>query len=182
MAPADERSLALERLIARCAQRVRQVAGRHQLDAAAIDEVFQDVRIRIWKAFPDDPGEIDRLPASYVYRAASAAAVDFIRRARARRAHVSTNLDVVAATASADVDPPIAIGIKSDLSAALDELAPSRRPVVRMYLEGYDRTEIATMLGWTEAKVRNLLYRGLADLRAGLERRGIRPGETHGPG
>jgi hypothetical protein len=34
-----------------------------------------------------------------------------------------------------------------------------------MYLSGYDREEIADLLGWPEAKTSNLLYRGLADLR-----------------
>jgi len=30
-------------------------------------------------------------------------------------------------------------------------------------------------MGWSEAKVRNLLYRGLADVRAALVQRGIGP-------
>ncbi len=44
-----------------------------------------------------------------------------------------------------------------------------------MYLAGYERREIADLLGWTEAKTRNLLYRGLADLRETLTTRGVRP-------
>ena len=47
--------------------------------------------------------------------------------------------------------------------------------VVRMHLAGYPREEIATSLGWTEAKTRNLLYRGLDDLREALRARGIGP-------
>jgi RNA polymerase sigma-70 factor (ECF subfamily) len=31
---------------------------------------------------------------------------------------------------------------------------------------GYERDEIAKLLGWTDGRIRNLLYRGLADLRA----------------
>ncbi len=50
-----------------------------------------------------------------------------------------------------------------------------RRSVVRMYLTGYDREEIADLLGWTEPKTRNLLYRGLADLREILTEMGIGP-------
>ena len=33
--------------------------------------------------------------------------------------------------------------------------------------------EIADLLGWSEAKTRNLLYRGLGDLRARLTEQGI---------
>jgi RNA polymerase sigma-70 factor (ECF subfamily) len=37
-----------------------------------------------------------------------------------------------------------------------------------MHMAGYHRNEIAELLGWTEAKTRNLLYRGLSDLKAKL--------------
>ena len=57
-------------------------------------------------------------------------------------------------------------------------LAESRRAVVRMHLAGYERAEIGDLLGWSEAKTRNLLYRGLADLRQILDSWGIRPGGT----
>jgi DNA-directed RNA polymerase specialized sigma24 family protein len=43
-------------------------------------------------------------------------------------------------------------------------------------LAGYDRREIAGVLGATEGKVRNLLSRGLADLRSLLDEEGIGPG------
>jgi RNA polymerase sigma-70 factor (ECF subfamily) len=42
-----------------------------------------------------------------------------------------------------------------------------------MYLAGHPREEIAEVLGWSEAKTRNLLYRGLADLRARLTELGV---------
>jgi RNA polymerase sigma-70 factor (ECF subfamily) len=53
-----------------------------------------------------------------------------------------------------------------------------------MHLAGYAREEIAQLLGWSEAKTRNLLYRGLADLRERLTARGIgwdARDETHDP-
>jgi DNA-directed RNA polymerase specialized sigma24 family protein len=62
------------------------------------------------------------------------------------------------------------------VEAALQSIAPSRRPVVRMYLAGYGTTEIGELLGWTEAKARNLVYRGLADLRSRLRAMGIEGG------
>jgi RNA polymerase sigma-70 factor (ECF subfamily) len=58
---------------------------------------------------------------------------------------------------------------------AVDGLIPARRSVVKMYLAGYGREEIADLLGWTEPKTRNLLYRGLADLREALTEMGIGP-------
>lgn len=37
-----------------------------------------------------------------------------------------------------------------------------------MYLNGYNHREIAGLLGWSEATTRNLLYRGLEELRSHL--------------
>ena len=59
------------------------------------------------------------------------------------------------------------------MARAIDEIPASRRPPVRMHLAGYPREEIAKLMGWTEAKTRNLLYRGLADLRERLTAEGI---------
>jgi RNA polymerase sigma-70 factor (ECF subfamily) len=42
-----------------------------------------------------------------------------------------------------------------------------------MYLAGHPREEIAELMGWTEGKTRNLLYRGLADLRERLMAMGV---------
>jgi RNA polymerase sigma-70 factor (ECF subfamily) len=56
---------------------------------------------------------------------------------------------------------------------ALQSITASRRPVVRMYLAGYGTAEIGELMGWTEAKARNLVYRGLADLRLRLRAMGI---------
>jgi RNA polymerase sigma-70 factor (ECF subfamily) len=43
-----------------------------------------------------------------------------------------------------------------------------------MHLLGHPREEIARVMGWTEAKTRNLLYRGLAELRERLQAEGVR--------
>jgi RNA polymerase sigma-70 factor (ECF subfamily) len=65
--------------------------------------------------------------------------------------------------------------LQESIGRAVELLIPARRSVVKMYLSGYAREEIADLLGWTEPKTRNLLYRGLADLRDELTRMGIGP-------
>jgi DNA-directed RNA polymerase specialized sigma24 family protein len=63
--------------------------------------------------------------------------------------------------------------LASKVVQAIEAIPESRRPAVRMHLAGYPREEIASLMGWTEAKTRNLLYRGLADLRERLVQEGI---------
>ena len=63
--------------------------------------------------------------------------------------------------------------VAQQVARALDTIPASRRPVVKMYLTGHPREEIAELMGWTEGKTRNLLYRGLADLRERLQAMGV---------
>jgi RNA polymerase sigma factor (sigma-70 family) len=107
------------------------------------------------------------------------ATLDLIRRRRARPEE-----DLEAAESADSPETPAAAGpdalyeqseLGERIDRAVDELDEPRNVVVRLHLSGYHREEIAQLLGWTEPKVRNLLYRGLEDLRASLIERGIGP-------
>ena len=173
----DEISAALETMVARFATMVRSIGARHRLADADLDEVLQEVRVRLWKSCTTSE-QIRGLGASYVYRTATSAALDMLRRRRAHGADrsepVESVADVLPALASAPDDLIEARELEQQVMAAIDTIPASRRAIVRMYLNGYDRAEIAELLGWSEAKTRNLLYRGLADLRARLADAGIR--------
>lgn len=157
---------------------VRRVAWRHRLSDSDVDEVMQEVRIRLWRAHQNAEGgseQIAAAPASYVYRTALSAALDLLRRRRARRADSMVDLDdelSVAPAAGPDGELE-ATELTAQVTRAIDMIPASRRPVVRMYLAGHPREEIARLMGWSEAKTRNLLYRGLADLRERLTEMGI---------
>jgi RNA polymerase sigma-70 factor (ECF subfamily) len=171
----DALSAALERVLERFGARVRRVASRYRLHGDDLDELLQQVRLRLWQA-QKDADTVEATPASYVYRTAVTAALDLIRRRQARREVPADNLEghmhepLALATPNQDVEDEELAAI---VSAAIESIVASRRPVVRMYLAGYKPDEIARALGWTTVKVRNLLYRGLADLREALALRGI---------
>lgn len=176
--PFDPVSPELDRALARCREMVRNVGRRHRLADADVDELFQEVRIRLWRAL--ESGErIETAPASYVYRTARSAAVDLIRRRRARREEpVDVTRPSGEQVMGSNPGPDQHLErreIVEALDRAVNALAEGRRAVVRMYLTGYKLGEIAELLGWTEPKTRNLLYRGLADVRVLLGERGIGP-------
>lgn len=161
---------------------IRRVGWQHRLDRSDLDELMQDVRIRIWRARAESE-QIRQVTSSYVYRTATTAALDLLRRRRAGRT-VAVEPDVLQARADAvtavtgPADDLAESELAEQVARAVDTIAPARRPVVRMHLAGYSREEIAGLLGWTEAKTRNLLYRGLADLRERLAAQGIGWGTT----
>jgi RNA polymerase sigma-70 factor (ECF subfamily) len=56
---------------------------------------------------------------------------------------------------------------------AVESLMLSRQRVVKLFLLNMTLEEIAVVLNWSEAKTRNLLYRGLDDLKKILRKKGI---------
>ena len=176
-------SSAVESVVSRFGAMVRQVGLRHRFAESDLDEVLQEVRIRLWRA--QRTGEqVRQVSASYVYRTAMSAAVDLLRRRRARRSDVSVPIDENAeGLPIRGRDPELDLAhaeLTMTVAQAIETISPNRRPVVRMYLAGYPREEIASLLGWSEAKTRNLLYRGLDDLRSRLLEQGIGPEHTEG--
>jgi RNA polymerase sigma-70 factor (ECF subfamily) len=177
----SELSAALESVVRRFGSFMRRTAHRHNLGADEVDEVMQETRIRLWKAL-GTPEKIEHAPASYVYRTVSSASLDFLRRRRARR---EESVEDASPAASARMATERAADhslreeeMQQVISRAVELLVESRRAVLRMYLAGFEREEIQELLGWSEAKTRNLLYRGLADVRASLESWGYGPGGT----
>lgn len=174
-----------ETLLENYAAMVRRIGWRHRLSEADVDELMQDVRIRLWRAQAADrlrSENIEQTPASYIYRTATTAALDLIRRRRSGRASDHDSVDDVVGERAVSFSLLASSGPDKELEAtelaqqveqAIETIPPSRRPVVRMYLAGYPREEIADLMGWTEAKTRNLLYRGLDDLRQRLTELGI---------
>lgn len=170
-------SLALEAAATRFASMVRQVGRRYRLDEAAVDEVMQEVRIRLWRARGTSE-QVGQTNTSYVYRTASSAALDVLRRRRARQAdrHDAVDDAGMAGLATPEVGPHEELEgseLAERVDRSIETIPATRRPAVRMHLAGYPREEIAQLMGWSEAKTRNLIYRGLADLREQLASEGV---------
>src|SRR5262249_57108508 len=124
--------------------------------------VHQEVRMRLWRSSCRPECERTELvSASFVYRVAVSAAVDLLRRRRARGAEQTVALDETQEPIADHSDPARSVEeseLSAQLARAIETITPSRRPVVRMYLAGYSREEVAKVMGWSEAKTRDLLY------------------------
>lgn len=173
----DRVSSAIESVVSRFHTMVRSVGARRHLADADLDEVMQEVRIRLWQA--ESAGkDLQELGSSYLYHVATTAALDILRRRRARAADrtdaVDDHAELLAARSSPHDDVE-ARELAAQIDAALETLPADRRVAVRLHLAGYDRDDIARSLGWSEARTRNLVYRGLEDVRRRLAVMGIAP-------
>ncbi len=142
-----------------------------------IDDIEQEARLRLWRALQSE--RILRQPESYVYRVGVNATLDAIRRVRTQ-AEVSLAADsqvLSALNPTPRPERPDSTAQRREfmeiLEKCLQELPTKRQAAVRLYLQGFSSTEIGELRGWSEAKARNLTYRGRRDLRRSLRERGI---------
>jgi RNA polymerase sigma-70 factor (ECF subfamily) len=179
--PSRALSRELEAVVARFADLVQRTTRRHGLDAGEQDVVLQELRIRLWKALGSSE-LVQRAPATYVYKTMMSAIMDVLRGRGSRPTRSIDEPQSRVVELARSRDPADTNVLESDVGRAVDlaleKLVDSRRTAVRMHLAGYSREEIADVLGWTEARTRNLLYRGLEDLRVELTRMGFGPEAT----
>ena len=144
------------------------------------DDIEQEARLRLWNALKNER-EITN-PASYLYRIAATATIDAIRRVKARREEPLglPGEDDPASEGPRDfvsladtVDGADRRLLVRQVEEALCRLPASRSRAVGLHLQGYTTAEIGQLLEWSEPKARNLVYRGLAELRERLREAGI---------
>jgi len=145
--------------------------------AAQTEDIVQNVLLKLLKTSRKAEGE-KRFSAVYLEKSVYGAVVDEIRRACRRKEKPVEDEQVVAQVAAPDEGPERgarSLEIARAIQSCLVRLVRSRRLAVTLYLEGCTLPETALYLRWTAKKAENLVYRGLADLRTCLRRRGFEP-------
>ena len=120
----------------------------------------------------------EELSSSYLQRVAWSAVIDEIR-VRRRRSEVPLDEGEMSELRISEATQPdvaargreIGRGLRGCLGAMKEE----RRIALVLRLLGHSVPEAARRLGWSDKRTENLTYRGLADLRACLIRKGLEP-------
>ena len=120
--------------------------------------------------------EIGEYRASYLYRVAHSIVVDEIRKQS--RSPVTTSADGSPEQFAPEQEQrpeawTAAAAARSALWDCMRSLVEARRAALALYLQGHSVPEAAKLLGWPAKRTENCVYRGLADLRACLEKKGI---------
>jgi RNA polymerase sigma factor (sigma-70 family) len=132
------------------------------------DDVEQAVITAIWQQIKRE--QTIEFPASYVYRCAVRETVRLVRRDHDRQTEPLTeDIAVHHDPEQALADKQIADGVERCI-ATLDE---DRQVAVRGHLAGLTVDEIMEINAWPYQKARNLIARGMADLRQLVRKQGI---------
>ncbi len=131
------------------------------------DDIEQEVRLKLWRVLERE--NTIAHPPSYLHRAVMSVIVDHIRKLR----HAPQPLpDGYSVPDNADTQTRSA-ELGAHIAGALAQLPERRQRPVALHLQGFDLAQIAVMEGLSEATVRNLVYRGLDELKASLMRCGV---------
>jgi RNA polymerase sigma-70 factor (ECF subfamily) len=142
--------------------------------SAARDDLVQSALLRVLEVEAAEAKPVRS--TSYLMMVAFTTTASEIRRLRRRRA---LNVHEVA---PADPERPLEVQAPEARPQAalairdcLERLAEPRRLAVQLHLQGFSAGEAGVVLGWSLKRVQNLVFRGVADLRQCLEKKGIWP-------
>ncbi len=133
------------------------------------EDIAQEIRIKIWQILKDEK-KIKNY-SSYIKKIVDSTVIDQLRRKRRQEGiirkeklkRISEQQGFYTMRGSIEKISSYQMG------QAIDSLMKSRQKVVRLFLLNMTLEEIALALNWSKDKTRNLLYRGLADLKKCLK-------------
>lgn len=162
----------LDRLLAEFGPRLHAIIASRCPRNAGLDpdEVEQEVRIRLWRSLQSQTSIAH--PASYLYRIAMSVIVDQLRSRRARPDLDGESLEEQSLSAHPVAPSAGDEGLENAVRVAIAALHERRRRPVQLHLQGFGFAEVARLLGLSDATARNLIYRGMDDLRELLRQAG----------
>lgn len=173
-APGSETDYA--ELRAELARAVRRLCPRWL--ASRAEDLVQVALLRILELRQRSEQERE-LSSFYLKRVAYSALVDEIRRLERRRESPLEMDDGEPLPVASDSPGPERLQEGREMGEGIREclgtLLRQRQLAVTLYLQDVSVVEAAGLLGWDLKHTRNLVYRGLGDLRRCLEEKGFRP-------
>lgn len=167
VAEMTDREAELEAILRKFAGFIRMHLHKFSPNRFGLDseDLYQEVRIKIWKVLRNEK-EIKCL-ASYVKKIVDSTVIDQIRKIKREENVYNYELERKTSELKSIYANTFGAGreLKELVARAADSLIDSRKRVVKLFLLNLSIEEIADYCQWSRDKTRNLLYRGLSDLR-----------------
>jgi RNA polymerase sigma factor (sigma-70 family) len=129
------------------------------------DDISQEIRIKIWRLLQHEKN-IKHFP-SYIKKIVNSSVIDLLRKRKRDDGIIFAEKQMKVAESKKDYPAafPLDEELRDTVALAVESLIESRRKVVRLHLLDMTIEEISAFYCWSSNKTRNLLYRGLADLK-----------------
>ena len=140
---------------------VHKVCSLYTNNRDAHNDLFQEITIQLWKAYPKFRG--DSKFSTWMYRVALNTAITLYRKSK--RKPITTDYDSVIYKISAEEYDPTQEQQLKLMYSAVKQLGDIDKALVFLYLENKNYTEIAETLGITEVNARVKMNRIKTKLR-----------------
>jgi RNA polymerase sigma factor (sigma-70 family) len=138
-----------------------------QITHCESEDIEQDVKLKLWEML--ESGKKIRNLKSYLWKVVQTTTLDVLgTRIKSMTFEGMTkegNPRALFESGLAVDSPAVKKEIMLMLEKAVQSLPRKRRLVLKLHLSGMDIEGMADFLGWSQNKVRHLLYRGMADLK-----------------
>ena len=142
---------------------LRRVARLYCQDADDRQDLFQEIVLQLWRAYPRYEARPDARLSTWLYRIALNVAISNLRQRTRRPAPVG--LDDEALAVAWAPDPGLDAEDRAALYRAIDRLSVVDKAFVLLYLEDRPYEEMADILGITQNNVRVKMHRVQEKLR-----------------
>lgn len=117
------------------------------------EDLSQEIWAKLWEQFKKNENNIVDFK-SYLYRTVQTTLWDAIRRCE----RVEQSIDAIEHQEPDEIEEDRTLA-RMDLERLMQNLRSEEKLMVRAYLRGFSNGEIATLLGCSEGRVRNLIFR-----------------------
>jgi len=166
----DQDPAALEQLYDRYSPMTYGIILRIAGDAAAAEDLLQEVFLKIWEraqSFERDKGSL----GTWLITLARNRAIDYRRSVEGRMATQSVGLESMPTGGTSHTEHEFVLNLDriEKVRAALETLSEGQRRVIELaYYDGMSQTEIAAKLGQPLGTVKALMRRGLKVIKDSL--------------
>ena len=171
----DKKHREFESVVNRFSTFIKAQVQKYDLQKNGIDpdDVIQEVKIKIWKLFNDEKNIKNY--SSYIRKIVNSSIIDQIRKLKREDVILDNERRKIIAEIKSHYGSEIILDkhLKKMIALSVDSLIASRKRVVKLFLLNMKIDEIASLFFWSKDKTRNLLYRGLNDLKKILRERDI---------
>lgn len=137
------------------------------------DDISQEIKIKIWRLLHDEKNIKNH--SSYIKKIVNSSVIDLLRKWKRDQGIILTEKQKKVSEIKKGYPTVISFeeNLRNSVAEAVDSLIESRRKVVRLHLMDMTIEEISAYFNWSTDKTRNLLYRGLVDLKNRLKNKDI---------
>jgi RNA polymerase sigma factor (sigma-70 family) len=137
------------------------------------DDISQEIKIKIWRLLHNEKNIKNH--SSYIKKIVNSSVIDLLRKWKRDQGIILAEKQKKVSETKKGYPTVISFeeNLRSTVAEAVDSLIESRRKVVRLHLMDMTIEEISAYFNWSTDKTRNLLYRGLVDLKNLLKNKDI---------